>query len=126
MLLGEPGTEQHRTRLGLMMLCIGIILLLWTWGSWIYRASVPVKVEGHATDMVAEHSAQRVLALRTSPLFLMVFFVLILAFLVGSFVVVRMIRRYRAALEHERPTPTASEDVWSMQRVPRDADEIDA
>lgn len=125
MILGQPGSEQYRTRLGLFMLVVGIILLLWTWSSWVYRAGVPAKVEGHATELATESASQRIQMLRSSPLFLMVFFVLILAFLVGSFVVVRTIRRYKEALARQQSAPTASDDVWSMPRPLRDAEEVD-
>ena len=125
MILGEPGSERYRSRLGLLMLVIGIVLLLWAWSSWLYRASVPTKVDGHA-EILVEPTAQRMLALRSSPLFLMVFFVLILAFFVGSYVVVRMIRRYRDTVLRNRAAPTDAQDVWRMHRPPRDADEVDA
>ncbi len=37
-------TEQEwlrRRRTGLVLLITGILLLLWSWGSWYYRVSIP-------------------------------------------------------------------------------------
>jgi len=47
--------------------------------------------------------------------------VLVLVFLVGSFIIVRSSRRYRASLERRRARPTQSDDAWSLSGT-RDAD----
>lgn len=50
-------------------------------------------------------------------------FVLLLVFLIGSFVIVRSTRRYRAAIERKRSAPTESSDVWSLARVNENQDD---
>ena len=52
--------------------------------------------------------------------------VLVLVFLVGSLIIVRSARRYRASLERRRDTPTQSDDVWSLAREDHNAEEADA
>ena len=44
-ILGKPGSEQHRSRLGFILLALGLLLMLWAWGSWIFRESVPAKAQ---------------------------------------------------------------------------------
>ena len=45
-------------------------------------------------------------------------FLLVLLFLVASLIILRTSRRFRATLEHRRATPTNTEDVWAMHRLP--------
>jgi hypothetical protein len=49
--------------------------------------------------------------------------VLLFVFLVGSFAIHRFSRRYRAYLLRKPASPTASEDVWRMHRLPEEWDE---
>ena len=45
--------------------------------------------------------------------------------LVGSVAIVRFSRRYAAYLKDGPPAPTASDDVWSMHRLPPEATDDD-
>ncbi len=56
-------------------------------------------------------------------LFLLVGLILVLVVLLGSFILVRSGRRWRAALDHKPAPPTASEDVWAMHKLSDDWDE---
>ena len=47
--------------------------------------------------------------------------ILIFVGIVGSIAIVRFSRRYADYLKDDPPAPTASEDVWSMHRLPPDA-----
>jgi hypothetical protein len=40
MTLGIPKTDHKRVRLALVFLLLGLLLLVWAWGSWAYRTSV--------------------------------------------------------------------------------------
>ena len=113
---GTPAHEQNRTRLGLVFLVVGIVLVLWAWGSWIFRASVPAETGG----ALAEHAAANpdvVRAVRLSPLVLLVGLLLILLVLFGSYTLIRAMRRHRAIADRKRPSPTASDDVWTMHKL---------
>lgn len=127
MILGEPGSEQYRTRVGGLLLLAGVVLLIWAGSSWIYRTNVPGAFESgaSATDGPVDHAANRLTAIRSSPLFVMVALVLIISFFVGSIVIVRVIRGYRDSVLRKAQKATASDDVWAMHRPPRDADEAD-
>lgn len=134
-MLGARGTEQHRIRAGILFLSFGIILLVWAWGSWIYRTSatgagtvgseaVPAPLDG-APGGSAEgaRNPDATGVAKALPTFLGVGFLLVVVFFIGSFVIVRTLRKYREDLERKSPPPTDSEDVWSMHRISEQDDE---
>ena len=53
-------------------------------------------------------------------LVLLVVFLVVLAFLIGGWIIVRSARRRRALTTRERTAPTPSEDVWAMHKLPAD------
>lgn len=117
--LGTSASSANRLKLGLVFLALGVVLLLWAWGNWIYRSSNGLN-EG---SVVAEHpgggrSPAAMQAIQASPFVLMVGFFLVIVFLVGSYAIVRGSRRLREAILYEKPKPTASDDVWSMHKTP--------
>ena len=120
--------EPKRIRLGMVFLAAGIVLVLWAWGSWIYRAStttaVPpsVRVLDNHSGSVQDESpvVNQTEAAGLLPVFLMFGFILVIVFLVGSYVLVRTTRRYRAGLTRTRSPPTDTSDVWSMHQLPHD------
>ena len=117
MSVGTPGSDQHRTRLGLPFLVLGTILMLWAWGSWIYRASNPLETAGATSEHLPAPSTKTVRAVRISPLILVVGLVLVLLFFFGSYAIVRAARRYRDLVGRKRPPPTPSDDVWTMHKL---------
>ena len=123
MTLGMRGSDQHRKRLGLPLLVIGIILMLWAWGNWIYRASKSVEREGTIAQNVPAPSPDTVLAVRLSPLVLLVGLLLVLLVLFGSHALIRAARRYRALADRKRPPPTPADDVWAMNKLRNRDDE---
>ncbi|MBI1824834.1 MAG: hypothetical protein HY287_17225 [Planctomycetes bacterium] len=125
MILGERGSEQYRTRLGLLMLVVGILLLTWASGSWLYRTNVPSAIDGASMERSLDRATTHMMAVRSSPFFLMVALLLLTAFLVGSIIIVRTIRSYRDSVLRKPSEPTTHQDVWSMHRPPRDADDSD-
>jgi len=128
MMLGTQDTASSRLRVGILFLAIGVLLVLWSWGSWMYRASV--RTDSVRTEMgspgdgpagrIAGESEQ---AARALPYALLVFLLLLIAVVCGSVIILRGIRRNRAALEREPLKPTPVEDVWAMNRLPEDKGE---
>jgi TRAP-type C4-dicarboxylate transport system permease small subunit len=121
------GADEGRFRTGLAFLVLGISLILWAWGNWLYRASTPepaasiVRAEGDAVDTV------RVEATSVLPQILMYSLILVFLVLFGGYAVVRMVRRYRESADRERAGPSASQDVWAMHKLPdydRDEDRV--
>jgi len=126
-MLGQPGTEQYRVRVGLTFGAVGVVMIISAWGMWLVRDSDLFKAEVIArtnpnvvmpsTAGDAERAAreQPISALPTLLLFM---FFVVLTILIGSMVIVRAIRRHRASVERERDGPTEYSDVWSQHRVP--------
>ena len=117
--LGTSGSSANRLKLGLVFLALGIVLLLWAWGNWIYRSSNGLNEGSVAVEPSSGlRSPAAMQAVQASPFVLMVGFFLVLVFLVGSYAIVRGSRRLREAILYKAPKPTASSDVWSMHKVP--------
>ena len=132
MMLGQPESEHNRFRVGMLFLAIGILLLLWAWGSWLFRSSVPVEptpviqgsswtllpaasaAEGDANQSEARRGLARV------SLIMMTFLLILIAVCFGGYAVIIAARRYRALMERKQATPTRCDDVWSMHRLPDD------
>lgn len=135
MMLGTPGTEEQRMRVGFSFLIIGLLLVFWAWGSWIYRTSVPVQAQAMARSQTSDGSldqeseqgaaGDRVRVARAFWLFLLVGGALVLLVIFGSYVIVRAMRRYRSVLEAQDQESTNKPDVWSMHKVPPDYDDDD-
>ncbi len=125
MTLGMGGSDQHRKRMGLPLLVIGIILMLYAWGSWIYRAPKSAEREGAIARYVSAPNSDSVLAVRLSPLVLFVGLFLVLLVLFGSYALIRAARRYRAIADRKRPPPTPADDVWAINKLRnRDHEEL--
>jgi len=130
-IFGKPGTEQYRVRLGFLLLAVGLLLMVWAWGSWIFRESVPAKAQlivrtqsGETPGADGSEDAdRRAEAAQALPLALAVSLVLVLLVLFGSYALVRAARRHRAALERRRAAPTDTTDVWAMHRLPEGAED---
>ena len=136
MILGTPGSEQFRYRVGWLFLAFGVALVLVAWGSWIYRVSMRGESEISVPELDTESTLgdagrnslgdegiptmARQAAVGLLPLWLMSTLLLLLSFLFGSYAITRASRRYRAAAERQRASPTASEDAWSMYKLPDD------
>lgn len=123
MTLGMGGSDQHRKRLGLPLLVIGIVLMLWAWGSWIYRTSKSAEREGAIAQNVTAPSPETIRAVGPSTLVLVVGLLLVLLVLFGSYALIRAARRYRALADRKRPPPTPSDDVWAMNKLRNHDDE---
>ena len=129
-MLGQPESEQYRFRVGLLFLIIGVLLLLWAWGSWLFRASVPDEpgpAPRHASMVILpaavaadpdEIDPEKGLA--RASLVLMTVLLLLITGSFGAYAAVIALRRQRELLGHKRAAPTANEDLWAMHRLPDD------
>lgn len=75
-------TDARRTRNGLICLVMGVVLVLWAWGSWVYRTSEPVEISTGRDQNGLQPAADQVVADGYSPLLLVggLFVVLLVIF----------------------------------------------
>ena len=128
MILGMPGTDQYRLRLGGLFASIGVVMILSAWGMWVIRDSDAARAGAilrAGGDVVAPSTIggggdreERIEAARALPMMLLFIFFVVLTILIGTLVIVRAIRRHRVAVEREQAEPTDSSDVWSQHRLP--------
>jgi hypothetical protein len=130
-LLFSSDAERNRNRRALVVFLIGMVFVIWAWMNLVvrvmYRASeVPIDsvsvVEEEQTDAPAPSTGDRkeggrLFARAATPL-LAVGFLLVLVFLVGTYVLVRSSRRFLEGTRRERASPTSTPDIWSMHRAP--------
>ena len=129
-MLGRPESEHNRVRVGLLFLVVGVLLLLWAWGSWLFRASVPderppVVRESSLMILPAAVASEAApvdpqQALGRSSFLLMTLLLLLIAFCFGAYAAVIAVRRHRELMERKRAVPTPNEDAWAMHRVSDD------
>lgn len=126
----SPGTFESEPRhltLAAILLVLGVLLLLFSWGSWLFRsgagqqepltarASTPNEVP--TSTVTPDRKSNRSRAIRIMPLVLVVTMLLTLVVLIGVVLVRRGARRYFATQSRQRASPTMSEDVWSQHRL---------
>jgi len=56
---GLSGSEQNRIITAIVLLVLGLLLLLWAWGSWVYRTSPPESVTAALGANVEEWNTER-------------------------------------------------------------------
>ncbi len=125
MIFGGTEREQHRVKYGVLFLVVGVVLMLWAWGSWIYRTSKTSEGASLAGDLGAQTLGETEKAVRLAPSVLLGVALVILVFFVASYVFVRASRRYRMSLERRTAAPTDSRDVWSTHKL-KSLDDSDA
>lgn len=129
-MLGQPESEHRRFRVGLAFLVVGVLLLLWAWVSWLFRASVPDEPtrrgSGFSLLPAAYAAAGEALdpekGLARASLILMTLLLLLIVGAFGAYAAVIAVRRHRELMAHRRSAPTANADVWAMHRLPDDED----
>lgn len=107
--------EQRRMTMGLGFLVVGLVLLMWAWGSWIYRTANTAKPI--AVSRVEGDGEQAVKTVGIAPGMLIGGVILVVVFLAASFVFVRASRRYRQSLSRRSSAPSDTTDVWSMHKL---------
>lgn len=118
MTFGSPGTDHNRTTVALVFLVVGILLLVWAWGSWMYRTSVSVPPPVAAE---AAGSQERPAPVGEDAMFrpwLIVGAVLVLVVLFGGYVLIRSTRRSSEAGGRRKTPPSSGMDVSAGQRLP--------
>ncbi len=115
-----PATGQTRIRFGTLSLVLGVLLIAWAWGSWMYRQSVEADVPNSIQAVEPAAQADQAAPAMALARLLLISFVLILAILLGSYGLSRSIRRYQARFRHERAPATDTTDVWAGHRLPED------
>lgn len=116
------GSDQRRIRRGILVLVGGVLLVLWAWGSWIYRSSAEAEALA-ATNAGARDSVnptdlgQPVSALGTLLVYVLI---LVAVVLIGSLVLGRSIRRYFGHTRRTRSGQTPAGDIWSQHHLSED------
>ncbi len=121
----SPGAALSRTRRALAILVIGIAMLLWCWGNWVYRASVPAREVPLAQTKSDVPDAVRAKAASYLPQILMYSLIIGVVALFGGYAVFRASRRYYEAANRKRAGPTVAPDVWAMHKVSHHNDDED-
>jgi len=129
--MGE--NSQGRNRTALLVFLVGVILLLWAVGNLAYRSSVGTsEPRGESRDSsrstsaddkdgsVGKASPDRREVAWAAGTFLLVGAGLVFLFLLGSYILIRGSRRYRARLARRQKPPSPVEDVWAMHKLPED------
>ena len=111
----DQDIEQRRTTLGLAFLVLGLVLLMWAWGSWIYRTST--RAQPIAVDRASDDADEKAKAVRIAPGMLLGGVLLFVVFLAATFVFVRSSRRYRMSLGRRGAQPSDTTDIWSMHKL---------
>ncbi len=134
--------ESNKFKYGMVFLVLGVLLVVWAWGSWTLRV-VPEPASdsmyepahdldnesGEADDSVEPDKAKTLEGSFTQKnkaninawrYLLFVLLGLFLIVLFGSYFLLRIARRYRARAAHDRAPPTPFEDVWSSHKLPKE------
>ncbi len=121
----SPGTDLSRIRLAIVILVIGIVMILWSWGNWVYRASTPPLEVPLAQTQSDAPDALRVKAVSHLPQILMYSLIIGVVALFGGYAVLRASRRYYEAADRKRAGPTVTPDAWAMHKVSHYNDDED-
>lgn len=111
--------EKRRIRTALMALSGGVILIVWAWVSWMYRTSIPPRVDEFAGPLEDPATASDSALTQLAQL-IYVAGVVLLASLIALGAFSRGWRRYMGNLLRRRPEPTPNEDTWSMHQIADD------
>lgn len=119
----SPTPEQTRSRTGMVFLVLGLLLVFWACGSWVYRISADQTAAAAVRHDGVEAGTEKLKAAGGMRLLMVVVLVLALVILFGTYAAVRAARRYRAEASRQRASPTAADDVWSMHKLPGSVDD---
>jgi len=104
------------------------VFLMSLWPSWVMWGRLDWRIGAAMVDpttaggAVLEQLADPAKAAPALGLLLLIGFLLTLVFLLGTFVIVRSLRRYWAAAARRRCKQTPMDDVWAMHKPPPDVD----
>jgi len=137
-----------RSRAGTAILLIGIVLVLWAWGNWVYRLtprggaprpalaptvggtpptatpSAASSASGAESPSAPDSSTpdQKRTAARMA-LVVIIGGVVIMTVFVGAIALARAARRWRATTSRRQLPPSTAGDVWALHKTPELEDE---
>lgn len=114
-----------RQRAALVIALLGLLLIMWAWGSWMYRASTFAATAAVTATGAEPRAANPAQSARLLSMFLLVLLILALVVIVGGYAVVRAGRRIREPISERMQRSTASDDVWQQHKLPPQWDEDD-
>ena len=118
MTLGMPGLDQKRFRIGIVVLAAGVVLILWSWGNWVYRNAK----QGQGPEVVrvqdADPNRPKANPIAVAPQLLLYTMIIVLTVLFGSYVLVRAARRYQEAAARPPIAPSQVQNAWEMHKTP--------
>jgi len=103
---------------GIVLLLAGVLLILWAWGNWVFRASRPESTSRFFDSHAADLKVQSATAVAVLPQILMYAMAIVLVVLFGSYALVRAFRNYREPFSSSRPPSTPVQNIWRMHKVP--------
>lgn len=116
----SSGSDLRRIRHAIVILVIGIVVILWSWGNWVYRTSTPPPEIPLAQTQSDAPDAVRVKAVSHLPQILMYSLIIGVVALFGGYALLRASRRYYEAADRKRAGPTVTPDAWAMHKVAHD------
>lgn len=114
-----------RQRAALVIALLGLLLIMWAWGSWVYRTSTMAASAAVTTTGAERRVTDPAQSARLLSMFLLVLLILALVVIVGGYAVVRAGRRIREPIVAPPHGSTASDDVWQQHKLPASWDEDD-
>jgi hypothetical protein len=112
MTVGSPRSDQSRSRVALVFLVAGVMLLLWSWGSWVYRTSASARRDAVAIapdDLEASVPVGAGTAFRQ---WLAAGAVLAAAMAAGGYVLTRSGGRSSGAAVRDGTVVPSTDDAW--------------
>lgn len=113
-----------RQRAALVIALLGLLLIMWACGNWVYRTSV-VASAAVTTPGADTHVPDPAQSARLLSMFLLVLLILALVVIVGGYAVVRAGRRLQKPIASHARGSTPSDDVWQQHKLPAQWDEDD-
>lgn len=134
--------DQRRNRTALIVFLAGVLLVLWAFGTLVYRTSIqrpehiehpeqstrsPVESASASAGRVPPGlSSKNVKATSATAMMFLLALALLMLFIMGSYILIRGSRRYQQWVGQKRSSSTPSEDLWAIHRTPALDDEDDS
>lgn len=107
-------SEATRMRFGLLALVIGVMLIVWAGGSWMYRTTVSARPVSSADQINSSTETDPATPVAGLARLLLLGGLVLTVVLIGSFVLSRAARRYFGRQRLQRLRPTDAADAWSL------------
>lgn len=107
-------SEATRIRFGLISLVMGVILIVWAGGNWMYRTTVSARPVSAADQLDNSTITDPVTPVAGLARLLVLGGLVLTVVLIGSFVLSRAARKYFGRQQRQRLRPTDAADTWSL------------